>query len=256
MKKLILALPLLLIFACKKIDNSSNSNNNNNNNNNTTVVKDTGCFLTQFSEVTASGQDDHIDSYTWQNGQLIQLVRKYKDAVYKDVYRYNSSNQLERVEYYENDSLIQVQKYSYGVNEIKVDLIQDIDSSHLTFTLTNGHVAEYKNVSFYQNVISVFDQKCTWKDGDLIKEDIYNNDSFVASEIYEYDNKQNPELKKPDAFQRSRNNVIRQYVVDSKGNKSSEALYTYTYNTNGYPVTVSETSSFESYTASYTYDCK
>jgi len=87
-----------------------------------------------------------------------------------------------------------------------------------------------------------------YANGDVKKETDYSwneaNETFVisGSTVFEYDDKSNPMLALGDVYQVafslvSKHNPVKEIVSDETGASTHTNVYTYTYNTNGYPVT-------------------
>lgn len=200
-----------------------------------------GTTVEEYSQITydGSGRATRVDEYVGT------------DMTGYTTIEYDGSNRPSKARIYAEDS-------TGGLSEV----------AQLTNVYTNNQVTR-SNVYFVDNgtpVLFLY-QEYSYTSGNIVNEKTYFADAFGQGQLnstsdYQYDNKKNPYLllNMPVLFSgaaMSTNNPTSATYKDRNGATTDSETYTYVYNGNGYPTSVTTTPSQGSpYTTEITYNCK
>jgi YD repeat-containing protein len=150
-------------------------------------------------------------------------------------YTYDANGRLSQVDYKQAGTLTNRDSYQYTSNSAKPSAVIALTYSGTTITSTT--TTNY-----------------TWTNGNLTQSSAITGSSQPTVISYTYDSKSNPELNLGFPTELvSKNNVVSK-LTQVTGLPSTTALYTYTFNSQGYPLTSTEQLNGSSVTTTYTYN--
>ncbi len=234
MKKTLLLLAGLSLFACSSSDNGD-SNENQNPNPSTGTKGKLKSVETPDDYIDENGNQStfrNITTFDYGNNGFVSKTRSVdRDGIdYSTVFNYEG-NKLIGMNYTENGVVTSGTNYTYSGNLIiKSVSIEDkyTDVREYFYNNSNELIKEVYSVNGRESSISEY----TYSNGNIVTEKIIYTDGQhdAITRTYQYDNKKNPSsIIFTEAYlkihQQGKNNII----------KENDNIITYEYNSGGYP---------------------
>lgn len=239
----LLSTVLLVLTSCS----TDNSGNNSATNSKLLLKSDTGGIYTYDGAKIVklsigNGQDSNVYTYT---GDLITKIDFKRGVVFDSyVYSYENNKLVMKIEKGNQgqSSLVDQYKYIYTYPSDNIILVQAYFPSNNVWKMSDGYT------------------KYTLSSGNITKAEYFDSKGVIyATTVYEYDNK-NGQFKNVLGFDKllglhyydnTKNNLIKETSTWSQNTTIS--TYTYTYNSNEYPNSVTFKDQYGTGTDSYTY---